>query len=102
MKSDRSKLQFRMLAHAGILFIALTMFAGYPSKTGYAANADDAPVPLVKKGEPVDWVFVFKLNSGIFPGCDGTAARACPFGGTVKNYKFGQQFAVCKQRASVT
>src|SRR3984893_1011968 len=92
MKVERSKLQLRMMVQAGIILIALTMFAGYPSKTGYAANADDAPVPLVKRGEPVDWVFVFKLNSGIFPGCDGTAATACPFGGTVQNYKFGQQF----------
>ena len=92
MKVERSKLQLRMMVHAGIILIALTIFAGYPSKTGYAANADDAPVPLVKRGEPVDWLFVFKLNSGIFPGCDGTAARACPFGGTVQNYKFGQQF----------
>jgi hypothetical protein len=56
---------------------------------GYAA---DAPAPLVETGRPVDWWFVFKLNS-TFPACPGTAGRACIFGGTVQNYKtFGQQF----------
>ena len=44
-------------------------------------------------GQPVDWWFVFKLNSGTFPDCGG-AQRECPFGGTVQPYThFGQQFA---------
>jgi hypothetical protein len=51
------------------------------------------PLPLLAKDHPVDWWFVFKLNSGVFPGCGGTATRACLFGGRVQDYQhFGQQF----------
>lgn len=51
------------------------------------------PVPLISNGHPVDWWFVFKLNSKMFPGCGGNAVRSCPFGGSVQNYKaFSQQF----------
>jgi hypothetical protein len=52
-----------------------------------------SPVPLLEKGQPVDWWFVFKLNAATFPEC-GDAQRSCPFGGTVQNYKggFSQQF----------
>jgi hypothetical protein len=47
----------------------------------------------LQKGRPVDWWFVFKLNSAIFPGCGTGATRACRFGGDVQSYKhFGQQF----------
>src|SRR5271167_4360840 len=49
--------------------------------------------PLLQKGRPVDWWFVFKLNSATFPGCGGGAGRACPFGGQPQTYKnFSQQF----------
>jgi hypothetical protein len=59
-----------------------------------AAQPASAPTPLVKSGQPVDWLFVFKFNSATFAGCGGTAERACLFGGTVESYKnFGQQFA---------
>lgn len=52
-----------------------------------------APTPLLAKGHPVAWWFVFKLNSKLFPGCNGSSTRACPFGGTAQNYRsFGQQF----------
>ncbi|MEI9990562.1 MAG: deoxyribonuclease II family protein [Rhizomicrobium sp.] len=55
--------------------------------------ADTAPSPLLKAGEPVDWLFMFKLNSAAFPGCGGDAERVCLFGGTVQDYAhFGQQF----------
>jgi hypothetical protein len=51
------------------------------------------PVPLLAKGHPVDWWFVFKFNSKSFPACGGTAVRTCTFGGSVQPYKaFGQQF----------
>jgi hypothetical protein len=54
--------------------------------------AQEAPVPLLKAGTPVDWWFVFKFNAASFPECGG-AQRMCPFGGTVKPYtSFGQQF----------
>jgi hypothetical protein len=49
----------------------------------------------LKTGQPVDWWFVFKFNAASFPGCGGSAQRACMFGGTSQAYKFGfsQQFA---------
>jgi hypothetical protein len=71
------------------------------------------PMPLLAKGHPVDWWFVFKLNASAFPDCGapdaskGTDARACPFGGTQQitemipppagtgkpgPYRFGQRF----------
>jgi hypothetical protein len=55
--------------------------------------AQQAPAPLLKSGQPVDWWFVFKFNAESFPDCGG-ALRTCPFGGTVARYKsFSQQFA---------
>jgi hypothetical protein len=57
-----------------------------------AAVASGAPVPLLAKGHPVDWWFVFKMNAAIFPACGG-GTRTCPFGGTVQPYStFGQQY----------
>jgi hypothetical protein len=63
-------------------------------KTGGAAVSASTPSPLVSKGHPVDWWFVFKLNAGKFPGCGEDAERSCAFGGSVQNYRsaFGQQF----------
>jgi len=53
-----------------------------------------APYPMLTKGHPVAWWFVFKFNSSAFPGCGAGATRACPFGGTPQPYtSFGQQFA---------
>jgi hypothetical protein len=55
--------------------------------------AEDAPAPLLEKGKPVDWWFVFKFNTKSFPHCRANAAQACIFGGSVQNYKqWGQQF----------
>ena len=56
-----------------------------------AVPAGSAPVPLLAKGHPVNWWFVFKLNAGAFPDC-GEGTRGCPFGGTVKKYKDAQQY----------
>jgi hypothetical protein len=59
-----------------------------------AYPAANAPSPVLKVGQAVDWWFVFKFNAGSFPGCGEDAQRACPFGGTVQAYKnFSQQFA---------
>jgi hypothetical protein len=33
--------------------------------------AADGPSPLLKKGDAVDWWFVFKFNGAAFPGCAG-------------------------------
>lgn len=57
------------------------------------AASSTGPVPLLATNHPVDWWFVFKFNAANFPGCGGTAARACLFGGSVQRYEFfGQQF----------
>ncbi|MGB8771997.1 MAG: deoxyribonuclease II family protein [Candidatus Korobacteraceae bacterium] len=49
--------------------------------------------PLLQKGRPVDWWFVFKFNSKEFPGCAGADKPSCPFGGQPQAYKnFSQQF----------
>jgi hypothetical protein len=50
------------------------------------------PVPLLAPDHPVKWWFVFKFNAAKFVGCSGGATRSCPFGGTVQNYVYGQQF----------
>lgn len=71
-----------------------------PSGQGVAAAIQDGPMPLLAKGHPVDWWFVFKFNSSVFPGCGGTAVRACLFGGDVQNYKaFSQQFVYASSEA---
>lgn len=64
-----------------------------PGGTPGGANVSPAsPMPVLAQGHTVDWWFVFKFNSAIFPGCGGGAARSCLFGGTVQNYKnFSQQ-----------
>lgn len=60
------------------------------------ADMAPAPMPLVSQGHPADWVFAFKLNSGIFPTAANDPARACPFGGAPTAYRpsFGQQYAL--------
>jgi deoxyribonuclease II/SH3 domain-containing protein len=67
-----------------------------PSTGGNAttsSNASGIPAPLLAKGHPVSWWFVFKFNSASFPKCAGTAQRACLFGGEVQSYTaFSQQF----------
>jgi hypothetical protein len=60
---------------------------------GAASHAGAPPLPLLEKNHPVDWWFVFKFNSAVFPGCGGVATRQCAFGGDVQNYlHFSQQF----------
>ncbi len=59
-----------------------------------------APYPMLSKGHPVDWWFVFKFNASTFSGCSVGATRACPFGGDPFAYKsFGQQFAYASSEA---
>ena len=79
----------RVTVAAALLGFAAAMFAATDARPEALASA---PAPLLKPGLPVDWWFVFKLNSAVFPGCGGTN-RSCPFGGTVQNYRtFGQQY----------
>ena len=51
--------RFKTFVRVTLILLSLTTYSGYGG-TGYAA---DAPAPLLKKGQPVDWWFVFKLNS---------------------------------------
>jgi hypothetical protein len=66
------------------------------------AEADtQAPSPLEAVNHPVDWWFAFKFNAKAFPGCSVGAAPACPFGGTVQNYRaFSQQFVYASNEDS--
>ena len=50
------------------VLVVLTFVSVFPYQPGYAAGSIDAPAPLLQKGHPVDWWFVFKFNSAAFPG----------------------------------
>ncbi len=52
--SNRDKSVFRMSFCLAVVFVWLTIFWGYPSRVGYAADVEGAPVPLLEKGQPVD------------------------------------------------
>jgi hypothetical protein len=93
MKRTRAIQRFETLSRILSTCIAvLLLFLG-------SAGAD-APIPLLKKGDGVDWWFVFKFNSTSFPDCGGSAKRDCIFGGKVQNYaRFSQQFVYATDRA---
>src|SRR6185437_7268497 len=93
MKSSaRSHVSKTLLGVAAICLL-LGIYSKASHTTARALDPQEAPAPLVKKGHPVKWWFVFKLNSAAFPGCGGGAMRQCLFGGQVQNYRaFGQQF----------
>jgi hypothetical protein len=81
-------------------------FAPSPGHTtsltcGTGANAAcEAPYPLLAPGHPVDWWFVFKLNSQAFPKCGNGDTRTCPFGGSPAVLAhFGQQFVYASSEA---
>jgi Deoxyribonuclease II len=81
---------FRALVSSLAVSLLLAVFPGY-APVAEPTVQQSVPAPLIATGQPVDWWFVFKLNSGNFPDCGG-AKKACPFGGTVQNYKDGQQY----------
>src|ERR1700761_9092370 len=57
---------------------AIGLLAG---RTALCQTGDQAPAPLLKAGQPVNWWFVFKFNAVTFPrAADSTPA--CLFGGT--------------------
>lgn len=91
-------------AHIAPLFVFIIVFtalSGYGVHYSLPASPkSEGPVPLLAHDHPVEWWFVFKFNSGVFPDCDG-ASRACPFGGTIQKYKFGQQYAFASSEAPV-
>ena len=70
--------------------------AGAPAPAPMSDGAGESLRPLIAKGHPVDWWFVFKFNSASFPKCAAGATRTCLFGGQVQSSwtTFGQQFAL--------
>lgn len=90
----KRKSTFKFVLYFASIFICFSVFLPFPDVIGYAeeagqGSAGDAPVPLVTKGQPVDWWFVFKFNAHAFPGC---GKQVCPFGGDPQNYIVGQQY----------
>lgn len=90
-------LQFPIRRVALLVAVTIALLSNANAQMGTAPATVSAesgtPSPLVAQGQPVDWWFVFKLNSAKFPGCGEGATRSCQFGGTVQPYKaFGQQF----------
>ena len=101
MRNKRWCSIYRVTCRMAIIFIVLSLFSGYFGYIGYAqdltassTNQTTSPAPLLSKGHPVDWWFVFKFNAQSFPGCGENVKRACLFGGDSRPYKggFGQQF----------
>ena len=90
-------------AISGCIFLALTFTsAGYAATTDTKA-ASASPMPLLEKGHPVDWWFVFKFNTKAFPACGGgnSEQRQCAFGGSVQDYKpgYSQQYVYASSEA---
>jgi hypothetical protein len=70
---------------------------GDAASSSYAYQ--QAPVPLVARGEPTDWWFAFKLNAGVFPSRDDPS-RSCAFGGSVNRQgKFSQAYVFASQKS---
>ena len=67
---------------------------GYFRSFAFAQDSAAVPTPLLEVGHPVDWWFVFKLNSASFPGCRNNAERTCVFGGAAQDYhgKYSLQY----------
>ncbi len=87
MAETRRSLELGSRLTMGIWRFAILVALVLSAKT-FAA----APEPLLAPGHAVKWWFVFKFNAAKFGGCSGGATRSCPFGGTVQDYVYGQQF----------
>ena len=79
------------ITRAAVLIVTGWVLAFAP-QTAFSQQSE--PSPLLQQGHPVDWWFVFKLNVGIFPGCNDNKERECPFGGKTSfpHGAIGQQF----------
>jgi hypothetical protein len=112
MKSDNRKPNHKVVLYALIVFISLTFtefFGNIECLTNYSyveasshttVQHSVAPMPLLAKGHPVDWWFVFKFNAASFPGCGEKDQTECLFGGTVQHYggKYSQQFVYASSK----
>lgn len=93
MSDVRGKVYFR----AVILIVLLTLFHGLPSLLH--ADVLSAPAPLLEKGSPVEWWFIFKFNAASFPGCGDAANQDCSFGGVLQKYdSFSRQFVFASSK----
>ena len=100
MKKENWKPHSNKSFYVLLLFCVLVAVSASVVNPRFSARADDPPRPLLSKGHPVDWWFVFKLNSAAFPGCGAGATRECLFGGAVQTYRaFGQQFVYASSAA---
>ena len=82
--------------HGIAVLVALAAGFGSLGTLAPVGAAEPPPRPLLAKGRPVDWWFVFKFNaSKPFAGCGPVKGeRSCPFGGVpLTRGAFGQQFA---------
>src|SRR5437879_4812095 len=111
---DREKIMARNGANSwvrpslktAVISIFILLCAAVPVTVQHALA--EPPAPLLAPGQHVNWWFVFKLNSRVFPACGAaTVVRACPFGGTPKlttekgsPYRFGQQFAFASNQTA--
>ena len=95
---------YRSVLLATVVFVFFSV-SGYPGgigqqdtlafaegPSGSSVTQSSAPAPLLEKGHRVDWWFVFKFNSSVFPGCGTDAKRDCIFGGKV-NQKYGNNYS---------
>ncbi len=97
MKKANIKSRINVVLYVLIAFIfvsAFGSFGAFGERDAFVLAEVSAPAPLLEKGHPVDWWFVFKLNAAVFDGCGDDAQRDCLFGGEVQNYKgkYSQQF----------
>ena len=101
MQNNKLGTRFKIVLQVTLVFVCLTVFSGYPGNVGYAWATGEAPTPLLEKGHPVDWWFVFKFNAKSFPGCGGSDSEqmACSFGGDVQHYTTGQQYIYASSEA---
>jgi hypothetical protein len=69
---------------------------------GPTPASPNTPAPLLAAGEPVNWWFVFKFNTGSFPECGTNVQQHCPFGGTAHDYQnkggYSQQFVYASDK----
>lgn len=85
--------------HPPAVTLKLQQVAQIPGAcTTASGTACAAPFPMVSKGHPVNWWFVFKLNAAKFPGCGGGTV-SCPFGGEKQDYTAGLQYAFASSEA---
>jgi len=81
------------------LIAALLLVCAFTT-SNFNGAAAQAPSPLLDKGQPVDWWFVFKFNTASFPLCGSGVTRVCSFGGDPQPYKqWSQRFAFASKDA---